>query len=340
VYWPPRSDLPPQVLITGADGRIRLAGFGSDRLVHFHIEGPGIVAHWMKAMTRPSEPVDISKNDRFYGAVFDYVAQASRPVRGVVRDKATGKPVAGVEIGSPFAIKKVHTDTEGRYEVLGSPKSDRYDLEVHPANGQLYFAGSLRFSDTPGLDPLVADIELVSGTPLRGCVTDKATGQPVPQAKVDYHPLFPNPAVEKLTPFSLPLSEATTGADGSFALVVLPGPGILGVTGPNRDSYMSALVTAKDLQGVFKNNAAARQASEEAINVAAGGASMGFIVQQDYHALVLLDAEEGRKALTRDVVLEPARTLTGREGTRPGDEASGLPEPESQLPEDARSTDS
>ena len=35
---------------------------------------------------------------QLFGASFDYVAVASRAVRGVVRDKDTGKPLAGVSV--------------------------------------------------------------------------------------------------------------------------------------------------------------------------------------------------------------------------------------------------
>jgi RNA polymerase sigma factor (sigma-70 family) len=316
--------LPGQVLTTGADGRIRLAGFGSDRIVWFHIEGPGIVTTWMKAMTRPGEPVDISKNDRFYGATFDHVARASRPVRGVVRDKATGKPVADVEIGSFMGSQKILSDKDGRYQLLGIPQSGRYDLQVRPANGQPFFGGALRFDDTPGLAPLTADIELLSGIPLQGRVTDKATGQPVPGARVDYHPLFPNAEVRKLAPYSGPSSEATTGPDGTFTLVVLSGPGVLGATGPKRESYMSPLVTVKDLQDFFNNRVAGPQNSEDVLNVAAGGASIGFIAQQDYHSLVLLDVEEKSQSLKRDLALEPARTLKGSIVGPDGKPAAGI----------------
>jgi RNA polymerase sigma factor (sigma-70 family) len=301
----------PQVLTTGADGRIRLAGFGSERLVYFTIEGPTIVKTWMQVMTRPGEPVDLGKNERYYGASFDHVARPSRPIRGVIRDKATGKPVPGVEIGTFMGSEKAMADKEGRYELRGLPQIGHYDLRVLPANGQPYFGGTLRFDDTPGLEPVTADIELLSGIPLQGRVTDKATGQPVAGARVDYHPLFPNAEVGKLAPFTGPSSEATTGPDGTFTLVVLAGPGVLGATGPRQEAYMAPLVTVKDLRDFFKNRVAWQQNNEEILKVAAGGASMGFIVQHEYHSLVLLDVEEKSRSLKRDLVLEPARTLKG-----------------------------
>ncbi|HLJ95922.1 MAG TPA: sigma-70 family RNA polymerase sigma factor, partial [Gemmataceae bacterium] len=305
--------LPGQAVTTGADGRIRLAGFGSDRIVWLHIEGPGIVAGGLKALTRPGEPIDLHRKDRFHGATFDYVAQTSRPVRGIVRDKTTHKPVAGVEIsGISFPVKKVISDAEGRYEVLGLPKSERYDLQVRPANGQPYFAGWLRLSDSPGLNPLVANIELASASlVLRGRVTDQATGQPVPGAHVDYHALFPNPNIDKVSSLDMPHSEAMTGTDGTFSLAVLPGPGVVGATAPQPESYRPALITPKSQQEFFNHRLTGTGNTEAILRTAAGDDSMGFIVQQNYHALVLLDPDEQAAGLTRDLVLEPACTLQG-----------------------------
>jgi RNA polymerase sigma factor (sigma-70 family) len=305
----------PKVLTTGADGRIRLSGFGRDRIVTLQVEGPGIVSGWVHAMTRPGEPVDLSPYQRYYGATFVHLAQISRPIRGTVRDKVTGKPVASVEIaGNGMMRVTTRTDKDGRYELRGLPKSQRYDLEVLPANGQTYFGGWLHVDDAPGLDPLVADFELVPGIPLRGRVTDKATGKPVPGAHVDYHALFPNPHIGKVTGLPGgygPHADATSGPDGTFILGVLPGPGAVGVTGPKQDSYMPALVTSRDLDGFSKNWKPGPGNTDDALTIAAGGNSMSFIVQQKYNALVLIDPEEKAESLTRDVVLEPGRTRTG-----------------------------
>jgi RNA polymerase sigma factor (sigma-70 family) len=305
----------PRVLTTSGDGRIRLTGFGRDRIVTLHIEGPGIAKGWVNALTRPGEPVVLSPSSRYYGAAFDYVADISRPISGVVRDKATGKPTSGVEVFAPGMEVTARTDKDGRYELLGLPKLEQYDLEVRPANGTPYFGGWLRLAGAPGLGPLAADIELVAGTPLRGRVTDRATGKPVAQAHVDYHALYPNPHIRKVTGILGgygPHSDATTGNDGTFTLGVLPGPGVLGVTGPKQAAYMPALVTASDLERHFKNwKAQSSDKNNDSLSIVAGGNSMSFIVQQNYNALVLLDPDEHAKSLTCHVSLESAQTRTG-----------------------------
>src|SRR5439155_25032579 len=45
--------------------------------------------------------------------------------------------------------------------------------------------------------------------------------------------------------------------------------------------------------------------------VAAGGNSMRGLVKENHHALVLIEPEETTDKLTRDVALQPARTLKG-----------------------------
>jgi protocatechuate 3,4-dioxygenase beta subunit len=297
----------PAVLTTAADGRFRLAGVGRDRVVSLHLEAPGIAT------------VDLGVTA---GPATDHVATASRPIRGVVRDKATGKPLAGATLflhwwANPRFEEprwgKVVTDKEGRYELLGLAKARDYNLIVKPARGQLYFQRHVQVQDTPGLDPLTTDIDMVQGLTVRGKVTDKTTGKPIAQAVVDYHPLYANPnANRKLTGFWRPRSEATTGPDGSYALTVLPGPGLIGVVGPNRDAYRTAWVTPKERKDFFKLPVVWND--NESYFVPASGANAGGVplMQDDHNALVLLEPGEGDKELVRDIALERPLERKGR----------------------------
>src|SRR5262249_41463409 len=154
--------------------RFRLAGVGRERVVRLHLEGPAIATAELDVMTRAAEKV-AGPRRHLYGASFDYVAVASRPIRGVVRDRDTGKPLAGVSVGFlPDPRCKALTDKEGRYELLGLPKSPRYVLVVKPADG-LHFGRWAEFPDSPGLGALTGDMELVRGLTVRGKVTDKGT---------------------------------------------------------------------------------------------------------------------------------------------------------------------
>jgi RNA polymerase sigma factor (sigma-70 family) len=302
----------PTVLIAGADGRFELTGVGGERVVSFLLEGLGIATASLEVMTRAAETVAGSQGRRVYGASFDYVAVATRPIRGVVRDKDTGKPMAGVCVSAWTNPRcKAVTGKEGRYELLGLAKSGNYWLLVKPTDG-LYFQRQVGFEDTPGLGALTGDIEMVRWLTVRGKVTDKATGKPVAQAQVDYQPLFRNPHVNvKLAGQWVPRARTITGPDGSYALTVLPGPGVIGVTGPRFDAYMQAWVTLKERKDFFKG-AVPDPVHESILNVDGGGSLRGAISQEDFHALVLLDPGEKEELLVKDVALEPAHIVSGR----------------------------
>jgi RNA polymerase sigma factor (sigma-70 family) len=310
-YW--SGSLPglPAVLTTGADGRFTLAGVGRERLVRLHVEGPGIATTDVDVMTRVAEKVG-----NFHGASFQYVAVASRPIRGVVRDKETRKPLAGVSIGIASLGREYFfeprwltvTDKDGRYELLGLAKASSYNLAVKPAAGQLYFQRQAQFGDPPGLTPLTADIDMVQWLIVRGKITDKATGKPVAHARVEYLPVYPNPHVNtKLTGYWAPQSEATTGADGSYALTVMPGPGVLNVTAPKRDEYAPPAVTRKEWEDVFKVPLPLGLAT--AIGANAAGVPIGG---HRYNAMVLLNPAPKDKALVKDAALERPRERKGR----------------------------
>jgi hypothetical protein len=184
----------PASVATRADGKFQLAGLGRERVVGLIVEGPGIAYARLQAMTRAGEPVvspDPYRPQRIYGATFEYLAAPSRPIRGVVRVKETGKPVAGVRIETTYTTHAAHTDRAGRYELLGYPKSREYRLLAVPVQGEPYFMANASIADTPGLAPLDADIQLARGALVSGRVTDKSTGKPIQGARVDATPSIP-----------------------------------------------------------------------------------------------------------------------------------------------------
>jgi protocatechuate 3,4-dioxygenase beta subunit len=300
----------PGVLTTGADGRFTLAGVGRERVVRFYLEGPSLASTYLDVMTRKAENIT-GHGRQLYGAVFDYLAEPSRPIRGVVRDKDTGKPLAGMSVRSWSNPRcQALTNQEGRYELLGLAKAPRYWLAVRPPDG-LYFQRQAGVEDTPGLGALTGDIDMVRGLTVRGKVMD-THGKPVAGARVAYQPLYPNPNVNAKLPGSwVPRAEAVAGPDGSYALTVLPGPGVLGVTGPRPEAYMPAWVTLQERKDFFKG-AVANPPHEIVLNVDGGGNLRGAISQDDYNALVLLNPAEKGEALVKNVKLEPGQVVKGR----------------------------
>jgi hypothetical protein len=108
----------PAVLTTGPDGPFKVAGIGRERVVRFLVEGPAVASAYLNAMTRAGERV-AGHGRQVYGASFDYVAVASRPIRGVVRDKDTGKPLAG-----GIAARPRPTFPDRRTRPMATPTND------------------------------------------------------------------------------------------------------------------------------------------------------------------------------------------------------------------------
>jgi RNA polymerase sigma factor (sigma-70 family) len=301
----------PVSVITGIDGKFRLQGIGRERLVGLLIEGPTIQYVRIQVMTRAAEPVvnpSPFRQQRVYGATFEYLALPSRPIRGIVRDKLTGATIPGVRIESIGTTHRTLTDKDGRYELLGHAKSDEYHLSAVPGDGQPYFISNANIPDNPGLAPLNVNIEMNLGIPVRGRLTDKATGKPVQRAFVAYHPVYPNPNTRD----GVGDSFATTGPDGSYSVVALPGPGLIAVTAPSADCYyMPALVTGKEMKDFFRNWTGADLENTEFLEVAVGARAGSPLLQENFSALVLIEPNASADVLNRDIALRPALTVKG-----------------------------
>ena len=274
-------------------------------------------------MTRVAEMTKSPEGRHAYGATSDYVGLATRPIRGLVRDRETGKSLAGVSVGlyaygrgnvtvtpDTRLVGRARTDQEGRYELLGVTKAQRYVLEVNPADGP-YFRQRLQLQDTPGLGALTGDIELTRGLTVRGRVMERVTGKPIAHAWVKYHPLAGNTFAAQVSGLCNPCTEVATGPDGLYVLPVLPGPGLIGVTGPRSKTYMQAQVMPSDLKQFFKTPLVGRQ-SEQSLAVATGIGSFPFIFQESYHGLVPVEPGEKEEGLVKNVMLEPALERQGR----------------------------
>jgi RNA polymerase sigma factor (sigma-70 family) len=195
---------------TDEKGRFRITGVGAERVAELRIEGPTIEHQSIYILTRPGVNVEkLVKNapDRIgglmplptiYGPTFDHAANPTRPIVGVVRDRATGKPVADVWINGSAPNSwwenyvRAKTDREGRYRLIGLRKAPSYHLSVWGLQ-QNYLQAGKNVGDREGLVPLTQDFELIRGVRVRGRITDKTTGKPVPAA-LWYIPLADNKA--------------------------------------------------------------------------------------------------------------------------------------------------
>ncbi len=327
----------PAGVTTGADGRFRVAGLGRERVVRLEIEGPSIAHELEWAITRAPEAVGAPLRDslsqhRIYPATFDYLAQPSRRLQGTIRDGLTGNPVPDVTIHG-YTFSRSTSDAAGRFELEGYPKSREYSLEILPPSGAPFLAMNLPLDDTPGLEPITADVKLPRGIPVQGRVLDAATGQPV-KGSVEYHPLFPNPSVDQRFPrHGVPHSGMRElRADGSFTLSALPGPGVVvfqAYGGPYESylptvggrilnssistytydyfqSYLPATVDRNELKKLVKNAPFVEQS--DFLQLAAGGGSMRPLLLRNYNVAALIDPAAAAKGLKLD--LSPRRGRT------------------------------
>jgi RNA polymerase sigma factor (sigma-70 family) len=302
---------PSLMATTGADGRFRLEGIGRERIVTFDLEGPGIHYASMQAMTQRAKSVHGPyKSSMIYGANFDYLVKPSRLIRGTVREKDSGKALVGIRIyGMGFTdsvTAETVTDNQGRYELPGCPKDDKYGLMASPMRGAPYFHSKIVLQDTPGLGPLTADLELTRGIPCEGKVLDGETGQAVP-GEIRYSPLWPNPNVPEDLGVGrisiVPVSTATIGADGTYRCVVLPGCGCLAFRANEPNRYQQACVDPSTIQA---------SGDKRFLNLCNGAGGNGLLDQEMYQAIQLIKPSKDVKKVSEALRLTVTRHVLGQ----------------------------
>jgi RNA polymerase sigma factor (sigma-70 family) len=351
-----------QVVSTGEDGRFRMAGLGANRFVYLHVEGPGIASGYIHVLTRAGDEltgpdkleVNVAgkkenikvKPGMVYGANFRYLAPTARPIRGVVTDKETGKPLAGATVrvqpspgeGNGDRMLTTRTDGEGRYEVLGCAKAPSYDVLVQPADTGLHFGVLFAATDMAGVGPMTVDVKLPQGIPARGKVLDGRTGKPVVGARVHYFALFPNAATRIFDDYMTADSGAVTGADGSFALPTLPGPGLLVAAAPDSTgrapsaAYAPARVTDREWDDfVAKHKLPPEETKKEKhtwpdgplkgeptdwVRETRHPGEWGLMVLDYFNCVVPLHPDEKDKELKQDLVLRPKEVKEKPQGDK------------------------
>ena len=82
---------------------------------------------------------------------FTHLIPPGPALTGVVREKRTGRPLAGVNVGGTGTNARVKTDAEGRQTLTGFPKDKSYGLMVLAGEQPPYFAACRDVPDTAGL---------------------------------------------------------------------------------------------------------------------------------------------------------------------------------------------
>jgi RNA polymerase sigma factor (sigma-70 family) len=238
---------------TDKAGRFTITGVGVERFMTLHLRGPGIAEADLYVVNRPGfDPQPLNKLSMeklnelgkvmiglpplwlLWGPDSEIVAEASKLIRGTVKDFHTGRPRAGVGVtltrnGNdivPVPLSAI-TDKEGRYEIHGAGKSAKgYTVEVPSDSATGYMACVGRSQDTPGYDPATIDLRCRKGVVISGRVIDQTrAGKPV-LAVVWVGVLNDNPFTKEYPEFG-GLGSAETTDDGKFRIVTIPGPVLL-----------------------------------------------------------------------------------------------------------------
>ena len=238
---------------TDGDGRFRIAGLGHDRAARIELAGSGIAVAEITVVTRSMESLKVlfagANMDKrptvYYGSHFQYAAEPSQPVEGVVRDAKTGKGLArrggrqraGRRIPQGDWIADYDLRREwslsARRHAQGAGESNL----GNPGRWRTVFRARVRRAGSTGFRadqarPRTAARCVDSGA--RDRQSQRRTGQRRQMSSV---PWPDNPNAKGMVEFSQGAglwNRYLTDPDGRYALVGLPGRGLVLVEDPSR----------------------------------------------------------------------------------------------------------
>jgi RNA polymerase sigma factor (sigma-70 family) len=255
----------PGRVVTDAEGRFEIKNAGDGRLLALKITGETIEHVTVRVALDAKFDPKVIKTDGaaaispLYGPTFEHFASPTRVISGTVRDKKSGKPLAGVGVSAyPNTFNALNerfatgqTDAEGRYRLVGLANIDCHVMFGTPESWG-YLSGEVPLGTTAGNTPATANIDLVKGVRVTGRVVDKETGQPI-QGRVGYSPLAGNTEIGKASGLE-GYSKYVAGAsyhldrDGKFRFIGPTGLGIVYVIadpGPDQPTFPQAKVPAE-----------------------------------------------------------------------------------------------
>ncbi len=240
----PLFDFWPSSWTTDENGRFRIEGIVPEKtFAHIYfLCNPDFVDEEVFVSTgAPLSDSLPASRDEVVDAKFTYTLQPARPVTGIVTDKETGKPLAGVIVEVSSAVNdnrrngdsciEVRTDESGRYRAGAAGDSFWVVAHADPASGYLPIRQD-RDEWPKGAKVLEINLALPPASILRGRVVEAETGRPVAEASVIYKPELGSPFNSDDYEFDNPV---LTDQDGNFVLTVLPGEGWVFVEAPTPD---------------------------------------------------------------------------------------------------------
>jgi RNA polymerase sigma factor (sigma-70 family) len=312
---------------TDAEGRFVLRGFGVERFVSLRFRGVGIADAEAWIVTRPGfdsksfnkevldnmpkRPRESGGRERqLDGPDVSVVAEAEKILRGMVKESDTGKGRPGVLVQLTRRdrddllrlIIEARTDAQGHFEIRGARKAKRYMLEVAAEVAAGYMQCQVWAEDTPGYQPIAADITVKKGVLVTGKIIDGATGKPI-RGFVHIAALNNNPFIKDFPEFgsSAWFSTEQAGADGRFRTVTIPGPVLLMGGANDSMEHFKPPVPDPNYPEYFKYIGALAYTSPRG----------GFSPVQGSYCKVL-QIKPDAKVVQRDIILERASVLPVR----------------------------
>lgn len=278
---------------TDTDGRFRLTGVGRDRLFTLEIDGGSVELTSILTFSASDpgyRPIVLPNSGivkrQIEGPRFERVVAPGRVVEGTVRDRDTGRPIAGARVHNMRGQMQT-TDAQGRFRFEGMPASGRVHITAS-VKDQPYVMASASFDEAQPLVPVRADVTLKRGIWVEGQVTDRATGKGV-SAMVGYYGRTDNPHLKdfsdglflrRVVPHQ---PETPTDNEGRYRIAVPPGGGML---------------TVKAFGGGYPA-AAVPEEAYHALGVNPGGFQ--------YHACLPIDVPTDRELVAPTVTLNRSR---------------------------------
>jgi RNA polymerase sigma factor (sigma-70 family) len=273
----------PAAVTTDVQGRFRVRGFGRNHCVNLAVEDQRfalqdlILESDARGAPKPIT-LALSPPRRIKGRVV--YADTRKPVpNATVIVWIQPKKELGINYGGVKAVRviKGRTDAQGRFLLNPSLGQSQVRLDVYPPEGVPYQETSTRVSFARGTTQRDIELALWRGVLIRGKVTEKKSGQPIRRASVKF--------ILRKVGASRPVA---TGPDGTFRILVPPGPGHLLCTGPDHHFVTHAI------------------GSEELLSGKPGGFA------RYYHAVRALDARVKDSPLHVALTLQCGVTIRGR----------------------------
>ena len=136
------------------------------------------------------------------------------------------------------------TDADGRFRL--NPYSGKiFYITVYPPDGKPYLSYQKEIKLPPGQQPPQVEIALPRSVLLRGKITEKASGDAVAGAAVEYEEQSRRPyRPDRIPPdHSPPSVRGISRADGTYQIAIPPGRGTLFVQGPRNDYIRQTINT-------------------------------------------------------------------------------------------------